>query len=340
MAEEAAVVSRPTRQLSSRAGWSDIKARHPWLVFLLSRVARLVVVCALLLVGTFLMVRLMPGDPARRILGLQATPEALELTRHRLGLDRPQFEQLWSYCWNALHLDFGESFSQGVPVRELIAERFPKTVELAAAATMVLLIVGFGVGTLMAVLTRDGRRPRLDATYGTSMGALSAVPDFVLAALFAVVFGLYLQWFPVAGDNGLSSLTLPTLAVAIPGIGFLSRVVRAEALDVLSQNYVRTARAKRLTGRRIYIRHVMPNAAYGGVTLAGVSFASLVGGTVVVEQVFNWPGMGSALTSAVVNRDYPVVQAGVLLLGATVVIVNTLVDVLLAIVDPGALREN
>lgn len=317
-----------------------IKARHPWLAFLLARAGRLAVVCAMLLVGTFLMVRLMPGDPAAQILGLQATPEALLLTRERLGLDRPLLEQMWSYCWNALHLDFGDSFRQGIPVQDLIAERFPKTLELAAAATVVMIVVGFGIGLVMAVLTRDGRRPRLDATYGTATGALSAIPDFVLAAVFSLVFALTLGWFPVAGDEGLSSLVLPTLAVAIPSIGFLSRVVRSEALDVLSQNYVRTARAKRLGRWRIYVRHVVPNAAYGGVTLAGVSFASLVGGTVVVEQIFNWPGMGSALTSAVLNRDYPVVQAGVLLLGATVVIVNTLVDVLLAVVDPGALRES
>jgi peptide/nickel transport system permease protein len=206
--------------------------------------------------------------------------------------------------------------------------------ELAAVALAFVLIVSVVGGMLTAHLTRDGRRPRTEFGFTIVASVLGTVPDYLLATFLTLVFAVWLTILPVAGAEGWQSLVLPALALALPSTAVLMRIVRVETLNVLAQDYIRTARSKRLPGRVVYLRHVLPNVVTATLTIGGIMFASIVGGAVVVENVFARPGLGSVLVNAVHARDYPVIQAVMLLLAVLVVCVNTIIDVLLAIVDP------
>ncbi|MEE4496179.1 ABC transporter permease [Streptomyces sp. BE230] len=314
--------------------------RHPWTVFLGRRTLRLLLSLGFVLTASFAMIRLVPGDPVRAALGVDAAPDLVAARRHALGLDTPFLAQYWHYLSGLLHGDLGTSLVTGTPVAEMIRTRLPATLGIAGLAFVVTLVVALPGGLLAAVRTRDGRRPRTELAFTAVTAGLAGVPDFVLAAGLTALLAVGLQLLPVAGAAGVGSFVLPVLALSLAPTAVLLRMVRVEALKVLNEDYLRTARSKRLSPARRYLRHAAPNTATAALTVAGSLLPALIAGTVLVEKVFAWPGIGSAMAQSAVAQDYPVVQAMVLVLGATVLLAGLLVDVLLAVLDPrSAIRE-
>jgi len=283
---------------------------------------------------SFLMIHLVPGDPVRAALGMTAPTELVEAKRQALGLNDPLLTQYVHYLGNLLHGDLGESITTQLPVSETISQRLPATASLAVLAFLVAIAVAVPLGVTVAVATRRGRRRRTELAFAGGSVVLGAIPDFLVGVALVAVFAVGLGWFPVAGRTDASSYVLPVLALAIGPAAVLARIVRVEMLAVLETDYVRTARAKRLPARRIYLRHALPNAVTATLTLGGMLLASMVAGTVLVENVFSWPGLGSTIVQSIVTKDYPVVQGTVLVYGLGVLVINTLVDVALALLDP------
>ncbi|MBP0452280.1 ABC transporter permease [Kitasatospora sp. RG8] len=308
--------------------------RHPWTAFLGRRTARLLLSLGVVLTASFAMVRLVPGDPVRAALGIDASPALVAARRHQLGLDAPFPSQFRHYLEGLVHGDLGTSLVTGTPVAELVRSRLPATLEIAGLAFLVTLAVALPCGLLAAVRTRDGRHPRSELAFTAVTAGLAGVPDFVLAAGLTALLAVGLQLLPVAGATGVESFVLPVLALSLAPTAVLVRIVRVEALKVLSEDYLRTARGKRLSPARRYLRHAAPNMATASLTVAGSLLPAMIAGTVLVERVFAWPGIGSAMAQSVTAQDYPVIQAMVLVLGTTVLLSGLLVDVLLALLDP------
>ncbi len=310
---------------------------NPLARFALNRAIGLLAVLLALLIGTGIMVRLIPGDPALRIAGIDATAEQIARIRSELGLSQPAWQQVVNYTAGVLRLDFGRSFLTGEPVAKVIADRLPKTAQLAGLALVLVLGLSIPFGILLGAFTREGRHRRLELAFAAFTSVTGSLPEYLAGTFLAFVFAVWLQWLPVAGADKATSLLLPALAISTRPAAILARLVRVETLNVLAQDYMRTARSKRLPARLIYIRHLVPNVLTAALTVGGVLFSGLLGGAVIVENVFAWPGLGTVLIQAVLARDYPVIQGVVLLLGITVVLVNTLVDVILGVVDPRSL---
>jgi peptide/nickel transport system permease protein len=296
-------------------------------------------VLAALMLACFLLVHLVPGDPALRVAGLDATPEDVANVRHTLGLDLPLSQQFVNYVTGIARLDFGKSFVTREPVAQVIADRLPKTLELAITAMLLVIGASLPLGMVAAALTRDDRNRAFDVAFTAATSTMSALPNFLSATFLAFLFAVWLRWLPAAGATQWSSVILPAVAVGLRPLAELARIVRVEMLNALAQDYVRTARGKRLPRWLIYLRHVLPNVLTGALTLGGLLFAGLIAGTVVVENVFAWPGLGTALVQGILARDYPVVQGITLLLGFAVVTVNTSVDAALTLLDPRAVKR-
>ncbi|PZG41511.1 ABC transporter permease [Spongiactinospora gelatinilytica] len=301
---------------------------------ILSRLGTMAALLAALLVASFLLLHLVPGDPAVRIAGLNATPEQVAAVRHRLGLDLPLHRQFAEYVMDGLRLDFGRSFRTGEPVTGVIGGSLGVTLRLAAMGITLTMLTGVALGIAMAALTREGRRPGVETAFTTGTSLVGAVPEYVTGAVLALVFAVGLGWLPVAGLADPAGLVLPAVAVSLAPVCVLARVIRVETLAVLAHDYVRTARAKRLHPVIVYGRHVLPNALTSALTVGGLIFAGLLGGAVVIENVFALPGLGSQLVQSVMARDYPVVQVVIMLLGASIVVVNSCVDGALRLLDP------
>jgi peptide/nickel transport system permease protein len=312
----------------------EARRLNPWVQFALIRGASLIGILLVLVVATFLILHLIPGDPARRIAGPQATPEFLAQLRQNLGLNRPLWQQFTDYLHDVSHLDFGRSYATGEDVSFVLGVRLPKTAQLAGFAVALMILFAVPIGIVAGALTREGRHRRLELAFTSITSIGGALPEYLSGTLLAFVFAVVLKILPVAGSGDLRFLLLPGLAVSLRHISTLSRIVRVETLNVLAQDYIRTARSKRLPDRLIYFRHTVRNVLTAVLTIAGMEFAELIGGTVIVENVFAWPGLGTAIVQSVLTRDYPVVQGAVLMLGIAVVIVNMVVDILLGIVDP------
>ncbi|MFJ3788344.1 ABC transporter permease [Kitasatospora sp. NPDC090091] len=315
--------------------------RHPWTGFLARRTARLLISLGVVLTASFAMIRLVPGDPVRAALGVDADPALVAARRQQLGLDAPFLAQYRHYLGGLLHGDLGTSLVTGTPVAELVRTRLPATLEIAGLAFLLTLAVALPCGLLATVRTHDGRHPRSELAFTVVTAGLAGVPDFVLAAGLTALLAVGLQLLPVAGAAGAESFVLPVLALALAPTAVLVRIVRVEALKVLDEDYLRTARAKRLSPARRHLRHTAPNTATAALTVAGSLLPAMIAGTVLVERVFAWPGLGSAMAQSVVSQDYPVLQAMVLILGSTVLLCGLLVDVLLAVLDPrSTIRES
>lgn len=321
------------RVLEERAA-PTVTSVRTWPRYLLARAGSLVFILFGLSLTIFFMVRLVPGDPARIVAGDHATAALLNQIRAQLGLNRPVPDQLGEYYANLFSLKLGHSFVTGQSVSQLIAQRLPHTAELAGLSLVVVLGVGIPLGIFAGALTHEERHPAIDALFTSGAGVLSAVPSFATGTVLVYLFGVALHWFPVAGDATPDSALLPVIAISLLPTVMLARIVRLESLNVLSQDYLRAARSRRLSPARLYLRHVLPNVLTAALTVASVFFAQLIGGTIVVENLFAWPGLGTALTNAVLNHDYPVVQGITLLLGVVVVMANAIVDMALAAIDP------
>ncbi|EDQ06237.1 Glutathione transport system permease protein GsiC [Sulfitobacter indolifex] len=285
----------------------------------------------------FAVMNVLPGDPALTILGMDASDDALAALRDQLGLNEPIVARYLSWVWNALQGDFGLSHSFRVPVAELIAERLPMTISLAVAGMLVTLVLALSLGITAAAQHR--RAGDWGVMFLSQLGI--AVPAFWLSILLVMLFAVKLRWLPPGGFGGWSdpaaairSLILPTVALALVQSAVLARVTRSSALEVMRQDFVRTARASGLSHRRVLWRHVLPNALVPIVTIVGMQFAALVTGTIVIENVFYLPGLGRLIFQSIANRDLPTVQALVMLFAAIVVTANFVVDLLYVVIDP------
>jgi peptide/nickel transport system permease protein len=313
----------------------------PWARYAARRGGRLLVSLWVLLTASFLMIHLIPGDPVRASLGPTAPAALVAARRESLGLNDPLWVQYLHHLRGVLTGDLGTSLSSQLPVSQVIGQRLPATVQMAVLAFLVALLIAVPLGVLMGVLTRGGRRRGGELVFSATSVVVGAVPEFLLGVGLVYVFGVQLGWFPVAGRDGASSYVLPVLALAVGPAASLARIMRVEMLSVLQTDYVRTARAKRVPAPLVYLRHALPNALTSTITLGGLLLSALVAGTVLVENVFAWPGLGSTIVSSILTKDYPVVQGIVLVYGAGVLIVNLAVDVVLALLDPrSTIRES
>ena len=309
-------------------------ADHPWLHFAVRRAGRLLVSLWVLVTAAFGMIHLIPGDPVRAALGPTAPLELVNARRSALGLDDPLWLQYLRYLRNLVRGELSDSMISGLPVSQVIGDRLPATVELAVLAFLLAVAVSVPVGLFMAVTTRGGRNRPAELAFTSAGSVLGVVPEFLVAVGLVYVFSVTLAWAPVAGRSDPASYVLPVLALAIGPAAVLSRIVRVETLTVLQTDYIRTARAKRLPDRRIYLRHALPNAVTATMTIGGLLLGALVAGTVLIENVFAWTGLGTTLVNSVIAKDFPTVQAVALVFGAFILLINFVVDVVLAVINP------
>jgi peptide/nickel transport system permease protein len=280
------------------------------------------------------MIHLVPGDPVRAALGPSAPQSLVAQRKADLGLDKPLVTQYVDYVRNVLHGDLGTSMTSGESVTDVIRQRGPLTLKLAGIAFLIAVLAAVPLGLLMAALTRDSRRRGVELGFTATTGAIAAIPSFLIAVALVYLFAVTWRVFPVAGHAGVSSYVLPVAALVLAPIASLSRVVRVEGLRVLDQDYIRTARGKRLPARLVYPRHALPNTLTPTLTLAGLLLGGLIAGTVLVENIFSWPGLGTTLVQAVVQKDYPTVQAVAVVFGTVVLLANFAVDIALGAIDP------
>ncbi len=301
---------------------------------MLAYVARRLVHLVPVLLGisflVFLLVHLVPGDPVRIMLQDVGSPEQVARVRQQLGLDRPIYIQYVSFVTRALQGDFGRSIHTRRPVAQEIRFRIPFTVRMAVAATLVAIVLGIVLGAIAAMHHQSA----LD--YGTMVIALAGVslPSFWFGLVLILVFSLHLRWLPPTGADSLLHLILPAITLGSGAAAIIARLTRSSMLEVLRQDYIRTARAKGVTDRRMIYRHALKNAMIPVVSIVGLQFASLLGGAVIVETVFGWPGIGRLAVDAIFNRDIPVIQAVVLVAAVIFVLVNLIVDLLYGWLDP------
>lgn len=306
-------------------------------------VRRLVQVPLVLVAVTLIIFSLMhvtPGDPVELMLGQYATPEAVRALRARYHLDRPLHEQYVLWLFRAVQGDLGTSIRQSLPVTEMIAQRFPISLQLATFSMVFALLVSMPVGIISAIR----RNAWIDYLLtGVSIGGLS-IPNFALALLLIYVCAIKLRWFPITGIGStatdvtlvgyLAPFVLPSLALGAQQLAVLSRLLRSSMLDVVGQDYIRTAHAKGLPYRAVVVGHALKNALIPVVTVIAIQFGYLVGITITIEFIFGIPGMGSAMLEAVVMRDFPVIQGFTLFMAVFFIVANIVADVLYTILDP------
>jgi peptide/nickel transport system permease protein len=306
--------------------------------FLLKRLLTLIATLIATSIIVFLVLEILPGDPALLVLGIDATDEQLAVFRQQYGLDRPILERYTDWIGNLLVGDFGISYAYKTPVWQMIADRLPLTYPLTLMAMLLTILLALGLGVFAAA---RHNKPADVIVMGISQLGIS-IPNFWFGLLLILLFAVNLGWvsaggFPGWADGlgpGLQSLILPSIALAAVQAAILARITRSSVLEVLREDFVRTARAKGLSRHAVLWRHVLRNALIPVVTMIGLQFGNLLAGAIVVEQVFSLPGLGRLIFQAINNRDIEVVKAAVVLLAFTVVTVNFIVDVLYAVIDP------
>jgi peptide/nickel transport system permease protein len=287
---------------------------------------------------SFLIMQLIPGDPAAAIAGLQATPVEIELIREKLGLNRPLWEQLISWYGRLLQGDLGDSLLLGRSVTVAILERIPVTLSLTVYAFVFILAIAVGSG-IVAALKHNTLIDQLMMTL--ALLGLS-LPNFWLGLMLIVLFAVHLGWFPTAGyvpimedfRGWLRGATLPAISLSLLQIGLLARITRSTMLEVLNQDYIRTARAKGMPGWKIVLKHALRNVMIPITTVSGIVLSLLIGGSIVIETVYSIPGLGRLIGSAVLRRDYPVIQGTMLFIACCFILINLIVDLLYAAIDP------
>ncbi len=297
--------------------------------FLVARGVRAALTIWIVVTGVFIILRL-SGDPVTLLLSENATPDQIEALRTRLGLDAPIFVQYVRYWASLFQGDFGDSLRQRQPALSLVFERMPATLQLAAAAFGLAVVVGLSLGTFAAIL----RGTIWDRLAMSLISVLQSGPAFFVGIVLILIFSVRFGWLPSSGRGDAKSLILPAVTLSGFTMASLARLARSALLDVLRLDYIRTARAKGLGERAILLRHAFRNAALPLITVMGLELGGLVTGAVITETVFAWPGVGRLAVGAVSTRDYPVVQAAVLFIAAIFVLVNFLVDCSYALIDP------
>ncbi|VYU66832.1 glutathione ABC transporter permease GsiC [Metakosakonia massiliensis] len=298
--------------------------------YVLKRLLGLIPTLLIVAVLVFLFVHLLPGDPARLIAGPEADEQVVGLVRQQLGLDRPLYVQFWHYITSVLQGDFGVSMASRRPVSEEIASRFMPTLLLTFASMIWAMLFGLVAGIAAAVW-----RNRWPDRLGMALAVTGiSFPAFALGMLLMQVFSVELGWLPTVGADSWRHYILPSLTLGAAVAAVMARFTRASFVEVLNEDYMRTARAKGVRERGVILKHGLRNALIPVVTMMGLQFGFLLGGSIVVEKVFNWPGLGRLLVDSVDMRDYPVIQAEVLLFSLEFILINLVVDVLYAAINP------
>jgi len=287
----------------------------------------------LLLFGVFLVVFMIvriTGDPASLMLSREATPEQVEAFREKMGFNRPLLVQFFDFASKAVVGDFGNSLHFRTPALPLVLERLPATVQLAAAGLLMAVVVGIPLG-LVGGFNPGGAVDSL----GRSLALLGqSIPNFWLALILILFFAVRLGWFPSFGRDELKSVVLPAFVLGLPTMGQLVRLTRSAVLEIRGEDFIRTAHSKGLEPRTIYVRHVLRNVAIPLVSVVGIQFGYMLGGSIIIETVFAWPGMGQLLQQAIGWRDYPLIQAVAVFTSFVVLGLNLLTDVAYSLIDP------
>lgn len=300
------------------------------LTFITRRVAYALLILLGVTLITYLLLFMLPADPARQIAGRSATPEVVENIRHQLGLDLPFYQQYFNYLKGLLHGDLGRSFIQRSEVSELIGSRLVPSLQLMGMGILFELIIGIGLG-IIAALKRDSFADRLLMAF-SFIGVSS--PQFIAAMLFLYFFAVKLGWFPMGGYGEFRHILLPALTLGLLGSGWCSRMVRSSMIEALHQDFIRTARAKGLSRLRVVFRHVLPNAIVPIIPMIGIDIGIFMGGLVVVESVFGWPGIGQLAWQAIQQVDIPVIVGVTTVSAVAIVVGNLLADLVIPLVDP------
>jgi len=306
--------------------------------FVIRRLILLVPVIAIVGTIVFVLIHLTPGDPAVVVLGQDATPEQIEAMRDRLGLNEPLYVQYIDWFLGAIRLDFGESIFLGQPVTESLMDRAQPTLLLTLYALTIQVLIAIPFGVISAVKHNSV----IDRVLMVLSISGAAIPSFFLGIMLILFFAVRLQWLPSGGFTSITEdpvqhfkqMIMPAFALGFTSAGLLARLVRSSMLDVLKEDYIRTAQAKGLPQRIMVIRHALRNALIPAITVIGYSLGGLLGGAVVTETVFTIPGMGRLVVQSVARRDFPVIQGAILLIAAIYVLANLLVDVLYVYIDP------
>jgi peptide/nickel transport system permease protein len=298
--------------------------------FLISRLTTALIVVFGVITLVFLLIHLVPGDPVEVMLGENAQAADKQALRAALGLDQPLWQQWTHYLGQLARGDLGESLSARKPISTILAQRLPATLELALAGLLVAIVIALPLGSI-AALRKD--TPWDHGAMGFSLLGVS-VPNFAMGPLLILIFAVWLQWLPVSGREASLSLVLPALTLGTALAAILARMIRSALLEVLNEDYIRTARAKGLRESAVVLKHALRNAALPVITILGLQLGTLLGGAVITETVFAWPGIGQLMVEAIQSRDYPLVQACILIISLAYVSVNTLTDILYAWLDP------
>jgi peptide/nickel transport system permease protein len=315
--------SRHVRRLTARLIGGELQR------FLLRRVGQAVLVLFCVATITFFVVRL-TGDPVKAMLPAEATIEQENSLRQQLGLDRPLAVQYFAFLANALRLDFGQSLFFHQPAFTIIADRMPATIQLALGALVFALLIAIPAGILAAVK----RGTITDSSVVASVLIGQSTPAFFVGILLILTFAVTLKILPASGIGGFDHLILPSITLGLYSMAMIARLLRSSLIDVLGEDYIRTARSKGLSNWQVIRDHGLRNASLPVVTIVGLEIGSLLGGAILTEQVFSWPGVGRLTVQAITNRDFPLMQAIVLFLSVIFVVTNLLVDVAYAFLDP------
>lgn len=307
---------------------------------------RRLLIAIVLMIGAatlvFVLLHTIPGDPARLFLGDFGTEDQVIAIRHTMGLDRPLPAQYVSWLWNATHFDLGTSLSLNTPVRSLILQRLPRTLEIVVLSIVLSLLIGIPLGIVSAL--RRGRASDTAITAGSLLGL--SVPTYVTGTLLVLLFAVRLSWLPASGYVTFSAnprrhlllLVLPCVTLASQLSASIMRMTRSSVLEVINQDYVRTARSKGLTNVQVIRRHVLRNSLIPVSTIVGIQAGNLLGGAVIVETIFAWPGLSTLLFRGIETRDFPVVQACVLVTSGLFILFTLIVDILHGVIDPRVAR--
>ena len=300
------------------------------LAYAMKRVLQGVPTVLLVCVLVFLLMHMVPGDPIRLMSDRTATPEDIERLRQSLGLDRPLYLQFWMWFTRAIRGDLGRSIRTGHQVTDELMHRLPRTLLLTCTSLLFSVLVGIIAGVLASLKAGSfwDVSIMVKAVFGMS------VPPFWLGLMFILFFSVMLNWFPSGGSGTWRHLVLPALSLGLAGMGLIARMTRSSMLEVLRDDYVRTARSKGLAERTVIYKHALKNAMIPTITVVGLQFGILMAGAVITERVFSWPGMGWLLVRSIHDRDFPVVQGALLISSIIFILVNIAVDMVYALLDP------
>lgn len=299
-------------------------------VFLARRLLGLISVLLGVITIVFLIIHLVPGDPARIMLGESALPSDVEALRESLGLNRPLIVQYFDFFAKLFQGDLGRSFNTGQPVLNAIIERFPATLILTAASMFFAVIIAVPIGIITAA-----KRNTVVDNLGMIFSLIGvSMPAFWLGPILILIFSVKLGILPVSGSGSIKHLVLPSFSLGFALAAIISRMTRASMIEVLNQDYIRTARAVGVSEKIILLKHALRNAIIPVVTIVGLQFGALLGGVIIIEIIFSWPGIGQLLIPAIMRRDYPLVQGCILFIAVVYIFANLIVDIIYAYIDP------